>query len=454
MISGPTVTVNGAGTVVVGASQAEVSTYAAATARITFDVLPKPVPTLTLPSVATKTNGVGAFSVRASSNSSGYITYSILSGPATISGPTVTVNGAGTVVVGASQAEVTTYAAATAHITFDVLPKPVPTLTLPSIATKTNGVGAFSVQASSNSYGAITYSLISGPATISGHMVTVNGVGTVVINVSQAEITSYAAATANITFSVLTKPATTLTLPSVATKTNGVGAFSVQASSNSYGAITYSLISGPATISGHMVTVNGAGTVVVSASQAEVPTYAAATARITFDVLPKPIPTLTLPSVATKTNGVGAFSVQASSNSYGAITYSLISGPATISGHMVTVNGAGTVVVSASQAEVPTYAAATARITFDVLPKPIPTLTFPSVATKTNGVGAFSVQASSNSYGAITYSLISGPATISGHMVTVNGAGKVVVNVSQAEITSYAAATANITFSILPKPAP
>ena len=390
------------GSVTVGSSPILIETAATASTQLSFA------------SIASHTFGDAPFPVYASSASNGNIVYSVLAGPASISGSVVTLTGSGDVVLKATQASSGNYLASSASIAFVAAPKPVPSLTLNPIADQMIGAAPVTVKATSNSLATITYAVASGPATISGTRVTFNAVGPVVISASQPETTTLAAATTTMIFNVTPKTNPGLTLPSIATKNNGAAAFSVQASSNSYGAITYSILSGPATIAGHMVTVNEAGTVVIRASQAEVSTYAAATAHISFDVLPKPIPTLTLPSIATKTNGVGAFSVQASSNSSGAITYSIVSGPATIAGHMVTVNGAGTVVVGASQAEVSTYAAATARITFDVLPKPVPTLTLPSVATKTNGVGAFSVWASSNSSGYITYSILSGPATISG----------------------------------------
>jgi RHS repeat-associated protein len=77
-------------------------------------------PTLTFTSIPTQTYGVAPFPVSASSASSGAITYSVTSGPATISGATVTITGVGTVVLGASQAATTDYAAATASSSFTV----------------------------------------------------------------------------------------------------------------------------------------------------------------------------------------------------------------------------------------------------------------------------------------------------------------------------------------------
>jgi subtilase family serine protease len=61
--------------------------------------------------------------------------------------------------------------------------------------------------------------------------------------------------------------------------------FTVSASSNSSAAFTYSVTSGPATISSSTVTVLGAGTVTLQASQAANSTYSTTTASATFNVL-------------------------------------------------------------------------------------------------------------------------------------------------------------------------
>jgi streptogramin lyase len=62
----------------------------------------------------------------------------------------------------------------------------------------------FSVSATSNSSGAITYSVVSGPATILGNSVTLTGVaGTVVLQASQAASASYGPGTQNASFLVI-----------------------------------------------------------------------------------------------------------------------------------------------------------------------------------------------------------------------------------------------------------
>ncbi|MGI4756442.1 MAG: hypothetical protein ACRYGF_06280, partial [Janthinobacterium lividum] len=138
-------------------------------------------------------------------------------------------------------------------------------------------------------------------------------------------------------------------------------------------------------------------------------------------VTPLP-PSLTFNSVTDKTYADGTFLVSASSSSPAPIDYTVTSGPATVSGAAVTVNGVGTVVLSASQAAAGNYAATTATTSFAVKPA-TPVLTFRRIPKETFGDPAFVVSATSASSAPVTYSVVSGPATVSGSTVTLTGAG-------------------------------
>ncbi|MGA1982791.1 MAG: Ig-like domain repeat protein [Acidobacteriaceae bacterium] len=437
-ISGATITLTGAGTVVLQASQAAVGNYAAGTQTATFTVAGA-APTITF-AVANQTFGATPFAVAATSSSTGAFTYTVVSGPATISGSTVTLTGIGPVVLQASEAAAGNYSAGTQNATFTVAAA-APTITF-TVANQTFGVAAFAVAATSNSTGAFTYSVVSGPATISGSTVTLTGIGAVVLQASEVAAGNYLAGTQNATFTVAAAtPTITFT---VANQTYGNAPFAVSATSNSPGVIAYSVVSGPATISGSTVTLTGAGTVVLQASQVAAGNYAAGTQNATFTVAAA-TPTITF-TVANHTYGNAPFAVSATSNSSGAITYSVVSGPATISGSTVTLTGAGTVVLQASQAAAGNYAAATQNATFTVAAV-APTITF-AVANQTFGATPFTVAATSNSSGSFTYSVVSGPATVSGSTVTLTGIGTVVLQASEVAAGNYLSGTQNATFTV------
>src|SRR5207237_1187322 len=162
------------------------------------------------------------------------------------------------------------------------------------------------------------------------------------------------------------------------------------------------------TIAGSTVALTGAGTVVLQASEAADNNYLAATQNATFTVAAT-TPTI-LFIVPNHTYGDAPFTVSAISNSTGAYTYTVVSGPATIAGSTVTLTGAGTVVLLASEAASGNNGATTKTATFTVAAA-TPMISF-TVANHTYGDAAFTVSATSNSTGAFIYTVVSGPATI------------------------------------------
>ena len=442
-ISGSSVTLTGAGAVVIGASQAASGNYAAASTSTTIGAGTEK-PTLTFAPIATQTYGGAPFAVSATSASSGAVTYTVVSGPATVAGSTVTTSGTGTIVLSANQAPSGGYSAATASTSFTVGPQ-TPTLAFAPIAPESYGNAPFMVSATSASNGAVVYAVISGPATISGSTVTLSGNGTVLLSANQAATANYTNATATTTFTVGAQvPA--LAFAPIATQTFGGNPFQVSATSASSGAVTYAIVSGPATVSGSTVTITGAGTVVLGASQAANGGYATAVATTNFAVNPA-VPTLTFAPIPAENYGSAPFQVSATSASSGAVTYTVASGPATVSGSTVTLTGNGAVVLNASQAASGNYAAASASATITAGAE-TPTLAFAPIATQTYGNPPFAVSATSASPGAVSYSVVSGPATVSGGMVTLTGDGTVVLGASQVASGSYASATASTTFTV------
>jgi hypothetical protein len=444
-IIGNSVTITGVGTVVLGASQAATTNYTTATASTSFTVNAE-TPTLTFAAIPAHTYGDAPITVSATSASTGAVTYSVTSGPATIAGNTVTLTGGGTVVLGASQAANGNYGTAMASVSFTVNPATA-TLTFTAITTHTYGDAPFAVSATSASSGAVTYSVTSGPATVTGNTVTITGVGTVVLGASQAATANYTSATASTSFTVnIGTP--TLVFAAIPNHAYSDPSFTVSATSASTGAVTYSVTSGPATISGNTVTLTGVGTVVLGASQAATANYTSATASTSFSV-GLAVPTLTFAAIPTHTYGDAPFTVSATSASTGAVTYSVTSGPATILGNTVTITGAGTVVLGASQAATSNYTSATASTSFTVNAA-TPTLTFTAIPTHTVGDASFAVSATSASTGAVTYSVTSGPATIVGNTVTLTGSGTVVLGASQVATANYTSATASTSFTVNP----
>ncbi|MEI9978550.1 MAG: MBG domain-containing protein [Edaphobacter sp.] len=77
------------------------------------------------------------------------------------------------------------------------------------------------------------------------------------------------------------------------------------------------------------------------------------------------------------------------------------------------------------------------------------TLTIPD---QTYGVAPFALNATSNSPAAIIYSVLSGPATISGNVLTITGTGHVTVQASQSAQTGYTGSVTRPGFTVNPVP--
>ena len=107
----------------------------------------------------------------------------------------------------------------------------------------------------------------------------------------------------------------------------------------------------------------------------------------------------------------------------------------------MTLTGAGTVVLQASQAATGGYTSGIQTGTFVVATKS-QTITFPAPASPVNyGLSPLSLAASASSGLPVTLSVVSGPASIGGNALTITGTGMIVVAADQSGNMNYAAAT-------------
>jgi probable HAF family extracellular repeat protein len=170
---------------------------------------PQTAQTISFGALSLRTFGEPPFAVSATATSSLPVTFSVVSGPATISGSTVTLTGTGTVTIRASQAGNLSYAAATpVDRSFTVAASQ--TITFGALSDRYFVAGTFTVAATASSGLPVTFSIASGPATISGNTISLTGTGAVTVRASQAGNVSVPAATpVDRTFNVTTAPAAT-----------------------------------------------------------------------------------------------------------------------------------------------------------------------------------------------------------------------------------------------------
>ncbi len=130
---------------------------------------------------------------------------------------------------------------------------------------------------------------------------------------------------------------------------------------------------------------------------------------------------------------VGSIELLASSSSGLDVTLSYVSGPATLSGTMLTLNGSGEVVVEASQSGNENYLPAQtiqASILITDESKTDQTITFETIENKVYG-DLFMMDATSSSGLEPIFKVVSGPAILEDKMLSITGVGTVTVRASQ-----------------------
>jgi len=136
---------------------------------------------------------------------------------------------------------------------------------------------AVTLSATASSGLRVTFSLISGNATLSGATLTITGAGDIVVRATQVGNSDYLAASLDQTINSQ-KIAQTITFAQPPDKLASDGQFGLVATASSGLAVTFTIVSGPAQLAGSTVTLTGiAGTVAVRASQAGNATYLPAT---------------------------------------------------------------------------------------------------------------------------------------------------------------------------------
>jgi hypothetical protein len=161
--------------------------------------------------IGDKVFGAAPFIVTAPTSSSNLpVTISVISGPATLSGNTVTLTGVGTVILAANQAGNENYSAASEVTTSFSVAKASQTIEAFSvISEKLSTATPFAVTAPTASSGfPVTLSVKSGPATIADNIVTLTGSGDVVLAANQVGNENYnAASEVTASFKVSNPPA-------------------------------------------------------------------------------------------------------------------------------------------------------------------------------------------------------------------------------------------------------
>lgn len=151
----------------------------------------------------------------------------------------------------------------------------------------------------------------------------------------------------------------------------------------------------------------------------------------------------------------GPFTVSATATSGLPVSFSILSGPAGIDGNTITLTGQpGTVTVQATQkGDIEYFAAPAVSQTFEVS-RLEQSIDFPEIPDKYTHDEPFTVSASASSGLPVTFSILSGPATLEDNVITLTGSeGKVEVEAFQAGDNMYEAVSVVNSFDVTEDPA-
>ena len=236
-----------------------------------------------------------------------------------------------------------------------------------------------------------------------------------------------------------TNQSQTITFPGIADRTFGDAPITLVAAASSGLPVNFSVESGPGSLSNNVLALTGAGTVTVRADQAGNGSFnPAPPVDVSFNVA-KAGQSVAFPGLADRAAGDPPFNISATASSGLEVVFA-VSGPATLNSNLVTLLGGGTVAIMAWQPGNSNFnAAASVQRSFNVSKIP-QSVTFGPLSQQSAGDAPFPLGATASSGLPVSFAILSGPATLSGNIITLTGWGTVVVRALQAGNAMYAAA--------------
>lgn len=373
------------------------------------------------------------FTVTPTASSGLPVALRVLSGPATVNGTTVTLIGAGTVVLQATQAGNGNYAFVTLTQSFDVLKRLAPVL-LGQLAQVANG-SARQALAATMPVGLvmkITYNESPTAPTAAGSYTVVatidddnyQGLATGTLTVAAGTPTSLAA------------QAVSFGPTPIPNHIFGDGGFDLNPTSSSGLPVTLSVASGPATVSGRTVKLTGAGLVTLLASQPGDSVFAPTSVTQVFDVA-KALAKVSVSGVVEMPDG-----------SYRLATATVPSGLPVIityNGSIVPPSAQGTYVVLVAINALNFRGTAGGTL---VIGPNAQTIAFPFIEDRTVDDLPFDVGPTASSGLPVVVTVVSGPALVTGRKVTLTGAGIVILQASQAGNANFGPASITQSFVV------
>ena len=394
--------------------------------------------TITFNALANQTYGVSAFALSATSDSGLPVSYAV-TGPATVTGNTLTITGAGNITVQATQAGNGNYSAATPmKQSFTVNPA-----TLSITANNATKVFNTSNPAFSATYNGFvngdTAASLAGTLLLTTTAVTGSNVGAYPITPSGQSSANYTIAFNNGTL--------TVTPASAAVALNGLNATFDGTAKSATVTTTPAGLANSVTYDGSATAPTEAGSYAVDATITNPNYTGSANGTLTIAQV---IQTITFGALANQTYGASAFALSAISDSGLPVNYAVTSGPATVAGNTLTITGAGNVAVQVTQAGNANYSAATpVNQSFTVNPAALSITANDATTVFNTAIPAFSATYSGFVNGDTTASL-TGALTLTTTAVTGSNVGAYPITPSGQSSANYTIAFNNGTLTVTP----
>lgn len=395
-------------------------------------------------------------SLSATASSELAIDFNLVSGDGSIEGAVLTVNNTGTFVVEASQAGSTNYNAASAIQTFNVNDsgKTDQSISFGELTDKVYGDAPFDISATATSSLGVSFTA-AGPVSILDNEVTITGAGEVTITATQTGDDAFNPAPSVSQSFIIEKATLTVTaedksihygmeIPDLTIVYTGFVGTDDSADLDVLPTAATLAVLG-SDVGDYEITVSGGNDdnyemTYISGSLA----IARADQAITFAAIDD-----------IDIANVSIITLNATSTSELDVVYTLVQGDGSIAGNVLTVASTGTYIVEASQAGNDNYnAALSVSQIFNVTDsqKADQTITFESLDDKVYG-DVFTLGASASSGLSVSYSVASGPATLTDGEVNITGVGSITIVATQAgDDTFNPAAAVSQTFAVAKAP--
>lgn len=316
---------------------------------------------ITFDALAPKNMGDPDFNLTATSTSGLDVSYSSSNlQVAQVNGNTVTIVGGGTTEITAMQPGNINYNAAT-PVVRSLVVKVGQTITFPALSAKKYGDAGFQLNATSSSGLPVAFeSLNTAVATIDGNVVAIMGAGTARIVARQAGDALYNPAAEVQQTLTVSKAIQTITFNALPDKRLSDETFILPATASSGLPVSY-VSSHPdiASIDGQRISLHKAGTVAIAANQAGNQNYEPAMQVPQTLTILKNLQSIAFAALPSKIFGEAPFTLSATASSSLSVVYeSSNASVATVVNNTVTLKGAGTTTITASQSGNDTFEAA------------------------------------------------------------------------------------------------